>query len=143
MNNPTARSRRAMIGGVAALLGSTLISGCMLASGKRTSLDARPEAGNTQVSFLSAEGDELGSIAVGPTFTTYEVIVIIAIEQGELQLDVFDASGAPAISLKARPDQQVTRSANLASDERGNLRYRVTTRGARNGNYQILYRRKG
>lgn len=136
-------SRRAFLHGLASLGGSVLLSSCMLISGKRESLDAGSEAGNTRVSFLSAEGDELGSIAVGPSFTTYEVIVIIAVEQGELQLDVFDASGAPAISLKARPDEQVTRSANLASDERGNLRFRVTTRGARNGSYQLLYRRKG
>ncbi|MDZ4720708.1 MAG: hypothetical protein SH847_19810 [Roseiflexaceae bacterium] len=136
-------NRRFCIRSVAFLVGSAFLSGCMLVSGRRESLDARPEAGNTRVSFLSAEGDELGSIAVGPSFTTYEVIVIIAVEQGDLQLDVYDADGAAAITLKARPDEQVTRSANLASDERGNLRYRVTTHGARNGNYQILYRRKG
>jgi hypothetical protein len=140
---PPALDRRAIVRAVASVIGSAMLTSCMLVSGKRESLDARPEAGNTQVSFLSAEGDELGSIAVGPSFTTYEVIVIVALEQGELQIDVFDGSGVPAITLKARPDQQVTRSINVASDERGNLRYRVTTRGARNGNYQILYRRKG
>jgi hypothetical protein len=114
----------------------------MLASGKLASVDLHPDAGNTRVSFLSAEGDDTDSLAVGTINTTYEVIAIVAVEQGELRLDVYDGSGAPAISIQGRPDQQVTRSARLTSDERGNLRFRVIAHGARNGSYQILYRRQ-
>jgi hypothetical protein len=118
-------------------------TGCMLSSGRQTSTDARPEAGNTSSSFISAEGEELSSVRVGPAFQTYEVIAIVAVEQGELQLEIYDASGAPALSIQGRPEQQVTRSGRLASDEQGNLRFRVTARSARNGGYQILYRRVG
>jgi hypothetical protein len=112
----------------------------MLNSGHLRSADTRADAGNTSASFLSAEGEEVIALPVGPTYRSYEVITIVSIEQGELEIELYDASGAPALTVKGRPDQQVTRSGRLASDERGTIRYRVRATGARNGSYQILYR---
>lgn len=133
------RSRRAAT--IASFVILALVcSGCMLNSGHLRSADTRPDAGNTSASFLSAEGEELYTLPVGPTYSSYEVITIVAVEQGELEIELYDASGAPAMTVQGRPDQQVTRSGRLASDERGTIRYRVRARGARNGSYQILYR---
>jgi hypothetical protein len=124
------------------LLGYSL-TGCMLASGELRSLDAASAAGNTSVSFLSAEGSEVGAITIGVASTTYEVITIVSVEQGELLVEIFDGSGVPAYSVQGRPDQQITRSGQLSTNADGDLRFRVTARGARNGEYQILYRRIG
>jgi hypothetical protein len=128
--------------GFVLLLGYSL-TGCMLASGELRSLDAVSEAGNTSVSFLSAEGSEVGAINIGVASTTYEVITIVSVEQGELMVEIFDGSGVPAYSVQGRPDQQITRSGQLSTNAEGELRFRVTARGARNGEYQILYRRIG
>jgi hypothetical protein len=135
------RGRRAFLVSLASLVGSVALSSCMLSSGALQSLDTQPEAGNLTASFLSAEGEELSAIETGISFHTYEIIAIVSVEQGELALELYDGSGAPAFNVQGRPDQEVTRTGRLASDERGDLRYRVTARGARNGSYQILYRR--
>jgi hypothetical protein len=114
----------------------------MLASGARSSEDVAPEAGNQSTIFVSAEGSELHSLAVGEPGAELRVIVILEAEQGELRLDVLDADSAVALSAQSRPDEQVTRSGAVTADAEGMLRYRVTARGARNGGYQILYQRQ-
>lgn len=134
--------RRRILAALIAAGGSALLPGCMLSSGRQISTDIQQQAGNTRVSFLSAEGEELVSLPVSTKFTNYEVIAIVTVESGELQLDVYDGSGIAAISIQGRPSQQVTRSAKLVTNEQGQLRYRVTARGARNGGFQILYRRQ-
>lgn len=117
-------------------------SGCMLSSGLRASEDAGGQAGNQSVSFVSAEGSELRSLATGTPGAPLRVIVILEAEQGELQLDVLDASGSVALSAQSRPDEQVTRSGAVTADADGALRYRITARGARRAGYQILYQRQ-
>ncbi len=133
-------ARRRFFTALISLGGSALLNGCMLSSGRQISADIQREAGNTRVSFLSAEGEDLVSLPVSTGFTNYEVISIVTVESGELQLDVYDGSGVAAISIQGRPSQQVTRSAKLVTNEQGQLQYRVTARGARNGGFQILYR---
>lgn len=123
------------------LLSLVLLSGCMLESGARSSTDAQPESGNTNTTFISAEGEREYTLATGAPSVALDVIVIIEIEQGELRLDLLDPNGGAVITLQGRPDTQVTRSASVTTDAQGNLRYRVSARGARNGGYQVLYQR--
>jgi hypothetical protein len=119
-----------------------LLSGCMLASGQRVSTDAGEQAGNHSTMFVSAEGAEVRSLSTGISGAELRVIIILEAEQGELRLDMLDANGAVALSAQSRPDEQVTRSGSVAVDAEGELRYRVSASGARNGGYQILYQRQ-
>jgi hypothetical protein len=113
----------------------------MLASGERTSADLQPEAGNVVSSFLSADGVAERELAIGEGPTRLDVIVIVEAAQGELRLDLFDPDGAPAMVVESRPNESVTATGAVVIDAQGVLRYRVTTRGARGGSYQILYQR--
>jgi hypothetical protein len=128
--------------GLWSLLLGLVLSGCMLASGERVSEDIAPEAGNRSAVFVSAEGDEVRSLDIGAPGAQLRVIVILEAEQGELRLDVLDADSAVALSAQSRPDDQVTRSGLVSAGEDGQLRYRVSARGARNGGYQILYQQQ-
>ncbi len=120
-----------------------LLSSCMLSSGLRTTTDTRADAGNTSTSFVGAEGSEQQFLEIGSPNTRYNVIVTVEVQTGELTLEVLDgASGVVGLSVQARPDVQVTRSGSVVTDERGRLYYRVLTRGARDGSYQILYQRQ-
>ncbi|MEN9935687.1 MAG: hypothetical protein RLZZ387_2266 [Chloroflexota bacterium] len=114
----------------------------MLASGQRVSTDAGEQAGNHSTMFVSAEGAEVRSLSTGISGAELRVIIILEAEQGELRLDMLDANGAVALSAQSRPDEQVTRSGSVAVDAEGELRYRVSASGARNGGYQILYQRQ-
>ncbi len=119
-----------------------LLTGCMVSSGLRQSMDIGDDAGNKVASFIGAEGSEQQTIAVGPTNTRYTLILTVAVESGELYIDVLDgASGTVAFTVQGRPDEQVTRTGTTVSDARGLLYYRVNARGARNGSYQLLYQR--
>jgi hypothetical protein len=141
-------NRRSIFATLASVAGAALLSGCavsngfLLASGWQVSTDLGTDAGNTRASFLGAEGEQLVTLPLSSGFTNYEIIAIIAVESGELQLEVYDGSGVPGITLQGRPSQQITRSAMLNTNERGELRYRIQARSARNGGFQILYRRQ-
>lgn len=137
-----AEGRRPLALGLWPLLLGLLLSGCMIASGGRSSEDAGPEAGNQVMSFVSAEGEELRQLNTGAPAAELRVIVILEAEQGELRLDVIGGDGQVVLSAQSRPDEQVTRSGSVSTDAQGALRYRVSARGARNGSYQILYQRQ-
>lgn len=114
----------------------------MLSSGLRQSTDIGENAGNTVASFIGAEGSEQHSINVGQANARYTVILTVAIESGELYVDMIEGgSGTVAFSVQGRPDEQVTRTGTAATDARGMLYYRVNARGARKGSYQLLYQR--
>jgi hypothetical protein len=142
-----ARTRRrflkalVVVGGTALLPGCVATNGYLMSSGWQSSSDLGADAGNTRTSFLGAEGMQLLSLPLSAGFANYEVIGIVAVETGELLLEIYDGSGLPGITLQARPSQQITRSAILNTNEAGKLRYRIQARGARNGGFQILYRR--
>ena len=71
------------------------------------------------------------------------VIVILTVQEGELQLEILDPQDSVTLAVQGRPGEQVTRSGTVATDERGDLHYRVTARGARNGGFQVLYQPAG
>lgn len=114
---------------------------CMLVSGDRMSIDVRPDAGNVVRTFLGAEGSAEYAIPVGDGAAILQTIVIVELQQGEMRLEMLHAGGSVAFAVQSRPGDQVSRAGTVQLDESGMLRYRVITRGARDGEYQILYRR--
>ncbi|MBK9713929.1 MAG: hypothetical protein IPO81_21900 [Kouleothrix sp.] len=116
-----------------------LLSGCMLISGGRASSDALPEGGNISSTFVGAEGLQEQTIDTGAAGAALSATVFVQAERGELQVELINPDGSVAFAVKGRPDEQVARSGNVLTDDRGRLRYRVIARGARNGGYQVLY----
>ena len=124
-----------------ALLCALLLSGCMLMSGGRTSADTLPDGGNVSASFVGADGRQEQAVDTGAARTAFSTIVIVQAQRGELQVELLNADGSVAFAVKGRPDEAVTRSGSVTTDENGQLRYRITATGARNGSFQLLYQR--
>lgn len=122
-------------------LAALLLGGCMLVSGEQGSSDVQPDSGNVSSSFVSAEGSQERSLATGRG-GTFNVITIVAVQQGDLRVEVLDPSGSVVLAVQGRPNEQVTRTGSVPSDAQGNLRYRVSARGARDGSYQLLFQRQ-
>ncbi|MGQ9829297.1 MAG: hypothetical protein ACUVSW_15675 [Roseiflexus sp.] len=125
------------IGAVALLF----LQACMLVSGEQASVDVRTDAGNVTRTFLGAEGSTEHAVHIGDGGSFLQVIVILELQQGEMHLEMLNAGGSVAFVVQSRPGDQVSRSGMVRLDENGMLRYRVFARGARDGGYQILYRR--
>lgn len=123
------------------LLAMLLLPACMLVSGDRLSADVRPDSGNVTRTFLGAEGAEEYAIPIGSNAATLQTIVILELQQGEMRLEMLNAGGSVAFAVQSRPGDQVSRTGVVRLDETGTLRYRIVTRGARDGRYQILYQR--
>ena len=120
-----------------------LLSGCLLTSGERPSVDALPDGGNVSSTFVGADGNGERTVDTGANSVAMNAIVIVQAERGELRLELLNPDGNVAFSVQARPDEQVTRRGDVLTDEQGRLRYRVIAQGARNGGYQVLYQRAG
>ncbi len=131
--------RRTTLATIIALLLAPLLGGCLLVSGERTTIDLLAGSGNVSTTFVSAEGGEERTVQVGDGPAELQVIAIIGVELGDLQIDLLQPDGAVAFAVAGRPDSQVTRSSRVRSDEAGVVRYRVSARGARNGEYQIFF----
>ena len=132
------------IGRLSFVLGlGLLLSGCLLTSGERPSMDALPDGGNVSSTFVGADGNAERAVETGAPGATLNAIVIVQAERGELRLEILNPDGNVAFSVQARPDEQVTRRGDVKTDEQGRLRYRVIAQGARNGGYQVLYQRAG
>lgn len=121
------------------MLLASLLSGCLLVSGEQTTIDLLEGTGNVSTTFVSAEGAEERVVQVGDEAAELQVIAIISLESGDLQLDLIQPDGSVAFAVSGRPDAQVTRSGPVRSDELGQVRYRVLARGARSGEYQIFF----
>jgi hypothetical protein len=115
------------------------LSGCLLVSGEATTIDLAGGVGNLSSSFVSAEGSEERTVQVSDGPTELQVIAIVAIESGDLEIELLQPDGAQAFAVAGRPDTQVTRSSLVRSDETGQVRYRISARGARNGGYQLFF----
>jgi hypothetical protein len=132
-------ARRTILALLATLLLTPLLSGCLLISGERTTIDLLAGVGNVSTTFVSAEGNEERTVQVGDGPTELQVIAIIAIESGDLQIDLLQPDGAVAFAVAGKPDSQVTRSSRVRSDDSGMVRYRISARGTRHGEYQIFF----
>ena len=120
-----------------------MLSGCLLTSGERPSMDALADGGNVSSTFVGADGNAERTIETGALGAQLNAIVIVQAERGELRIELLNPDGNVAFSVQARPDEQVTRRGDVQADEQGRLRYRVIAQGARNGGYQVLYQRAG
>lgn len=115
------------------------LSGCMLVSGEATTIDLAGGVGNLSSAFVSAEGNEERTVQVSDGPTEVQVIAIVAVESGDLEITLLQPDGAQAFTVAGRPDTQITRSSLVRSDETGQIRYRIAARGARNGSYQLFF----
>jgi hypothetical protein len=111
----------------------------MLVSGEATTIDLAGGVGNLSSTFVSAEGSEERTVQVSDGPAELQVIAIVAIESGDLELELLQPDGAQAFAVAGRPDTQVTRSSVVRSDAAGMVRYRISARGARNGGYQLFF----
>lgn len=119
-------------------LGAWLLAGCMLMSGEATTVDLQEGSGNQLTTFVGAEGSEARRLDVGAPGAELQVIAIVSVESGDLELSLVQPDGAVAFAVAARPNAQVTRSGSVRADDEGALTYLVRARGARNGSYQIF-----
>lgn len=120
----------------ALLLGA--LAGCMLMSGEATTVDLQAGSGNLLTTFVGAEGRDERHVTVGAPGVTVQVIAIVSVESGDLELAVTQPDGSVAFAVAARPDAQITRSGSVQTDERGAISYAVSARGARNGSFQLF-----
>jgi hypothetical protein len=131
--------RRTLLTLLASLALAPLLTGCLLISGEQTTIDLQAGIGNLNTTFVSAEGSEVRTVQVADGPVALQVIAIVAVESGDLQIDLLQPDGAVAFAVAGRPDSQVTRSSQVRTDETGQVSYRVVARGARNGAYQLFF----
>ncbi|WP_298406555.1 hypothetical protein [uncultured Chloroflexus sp.] len=121
------------------LLGcAVLLAGCLLISGEQTTVSLQGSAANILTTFVSAEGSDEYRVPALPANTEAQAIVMLAVESGDVQIDLIQPDGAISFVLASRPGAQVTRSGPIRSDAEGKIRYRITARSARNGEIQIF-----
>lgn len=123
---------------VGALLALAALSGCLLISGEATTIDLAGGGGNVLTSFVSAEGSEQRTIDIGAPDVEVQVIAVVDVGSGDLQLSLLQPDGSVAFAVSARPGIQVTRSGAVRTDEDGRVHYRVGATGARDGTYQLF-----
>lgn len=117
---------------------AVLLAGCLLISGEQTTVSLQGSAANILTTFVSAEGSDEYRVPALPANTEAQAIVMVAVESGDVQIDLIQPDGAVSFVLASRPGTQVTRSGPIRSDEQGQIRYRITARNARNGEIQIF-----
>ncbi|OAN46524.1 hypothetical protein A6A03_12055 [Chloroflexus islandicus] len=117
---------------------AVLLAGCLLISGEQTTVSLQGSAANILTTFVSAEGSDEYRVPALPANTEAQAIVMVAVESGDVQIDLIQPDGAVSFALASRPGTQVTRSGPIRSDEQGQIRYRITARNARNGEIQIF-----
>lgn len=122
----------------AALLGAAALSGCLLVSGEATTIDLAEGGGNVLTSFVSAEGAEMRTLDTGVPGAEVQVIAVVEVETGDLQLALLQPEGAVAFAVAARPAAQITRSGAVRTDDAGMVRYRVSATAARDGSFQLF-----
>lgn len=115
------------------------LAGCALMSGEETTIDLQGGTGNLSTAFVGAEGSEERTVQVSDGPAELQVIAILSVASGDLQIDLVQPDGALAFAVAARPDAQVTRSGLVRTDEAGQIRYRVSARGARDGAFQLFF----
>ncbi|WP_322494629.1 hypothetical protein [Chloroflexus sp.] len=129
---------RRLIASLCLIACTVLLASCMLISGEQTTVSLQGSAANILTTFVSAEGSDEYRVPALPANTEAQAIVMVAVESGDVQIDLIQPDGAVSFVLASRPGTQVTRSGPIRSDEQGQIRYRITARNARNGEIQIF-----
>lgn len=115
-----------------------LLTGCLQISGETTTIDLGPDGGNVSTSFVGAEGSEERVVALDRPGVAAQVIVMVEVRSGDLEVSLLQPDGAVAFVTASRPGAQVTRSGVVRADAAGRIRYRVSARGARDGAFQLF-----
>ena len=115
------------------------LAACLLISGEATSTDIQDGAGNLVSSFVGAEGRAERILELGLVDSEVQVIAIVSIESGDLELVLLQPDGSVAFTIAARPDAEITRSGLVRTNDQGQLRYQINARGARNGQVQLFF----
>ncbi len=115
-----------------------LLAGCLQISGEATTIDLGPDGGNVSTSFVGAEGSAERTLALDRPGVAAQVIVMVEVRSGDLEVSLLQPDGAVAFVTASRPGAQVTRSGVVRADEAGRIRYRVSARGARDGAFQVF-----
>jgi hypothetical protein len=115
------------------------LTACLLISGETTSADVQDGAGNLLSSFVGAEGRAERILELGLADSEVQVIAIVSIESGDLELTLVQPDGSVAFTIAARPDAEITRSGLVRTNDQGQLRYQINARGARNGQVQLFF----
>jgi hypothetical protein len=135
---PRTRALARFVGALSAGLCCLLLAGCLLMSGEETTIDLQAGGGNVLTTFVSAEGSEERTLDIGAPGAEVQVIAVVEVDSGDLELSLIEPDGALAFGLSARPATQVTRSGAVSADAEGLVRYRVRAQGARDGSYQLF-----
>ena len=115
-----------------------LLAGCLLIAGGQQSADRAEDGGNVSVQFVSAEGTEVRQVKAADAAATLKVTVFARVERGQLRIEVLDPQNSIVKVIDAQPSEQID-TANVATNEAGEFRYRIRATGAQNGQFQILY----
>ena len=115
------------------------LTACLLISGEATSTDIQDGAGNLLSSFVGAEGQTERILELGLAESEVQVIVILSVESGDLEITLMQPDGSVAFTIAARPDAEITRSGLVRTNDQGQLRYQINARGARNGQIQLFF----
>ncbi len=115
-----------------------LLASCLQISGESTTIDLGPDGGNVSTSFVGAEGSAERTLALGRPGVAAQVIVMVEVRSGDLEVSLLQPDGAVAFVTASRPGAQVTRSGVVRADEAGRIRYRLSARGARDGAFQVF-----
>lgn len=122
----------------AVALAALALAGCLLISGEQTTIDLAEAGGNVLTTFVSAEGAEERVVDTGLPDAEVQVIAVLEVGSGDLQVVLLQPDGAVAFAVAARPATQVTRSGPVRTDAEGRVRFRVEARSARDGTYQVF-----
>ncbi len=115
-----------------------LLSGCLLLSGESTTVDLQAGGGNLLTSFVGAEGRSERTLDLGLPAAEVQVIAIVGVESGDIELAMLQPDGSLAFAIASRPETQVTYSGTVRTNDEGRLRYAIKARGARHGSLQIF-----
>ena len=115
------------------------LTACLLISGEATSTDIQDGAGNLLSSFVGAEGQTERILELGLAESEVQVIAILSVESGDLEITLMQPDGSVAFTIAARPDAEITRSGLVRTNDQGQLRYQINARGARNGQIQLFF----
>lgn len=119
-------------------LAAVALNACLLVSGEETTIDLVEGGGNVLTTFVSAEGAEVRTLETGAPGAEVQVIAVVEVNTGDLQLELIQPEGSVAFALAARPNTQVTRSGGVRTDDEGRVRFRVSATAARDGAYQLF-----
>ena len=118
------------------------LAGCVLMSDRAEQRTITPTNGNQRISFYSSDSNCEAAeqvLEIDTTAARVDVTFSARVEVGELRIEVLNGDdGNVAFTLEGTKDG-ASASGIVRTNDVGDLRYRLFTRNARNGEYSIRY----